>query len=86
MFYHLTSSLTTYGMYFIFYLTLSQAGQATQVLPTKGKSVTSMLPITELNPNNMNCIYSTLHFIESQARYLEIVTPVVTLDLVDEGN
>ena len=28
----------------------------------------------------MNCIYSTLRFIESQARYLEIVTPLVAFD------
>ena len=45
-----------------------------------GKAAISMLPIIDLNPNDMNCIYFTLCFIESQAGYLEIVTPVVTYD------
>ena len=45
-----------------------------------GKAAISMLPIIDLNPNNMNCIYRTLRFIESQARYLENVTTVVTFD------
>ena len=45
-----------------------------------GKAAISVLPITDLNPNDMNCIYFTLCFIESQAGYLEIVTPVVTYD------
>ena len=44
------------------------------------KATISMLPITDLNSNDMNRIYSTLGFIESHARYLEIVTTVVTFD------
>ena len=44
------------------------------------KAAISMLPIIDLNPNNMNCSYSTLRFIKSQVRYLEITTPVVTFD------
>ena len=45
-----------------------------------GKAAISTLPIIDLNPNDINCIYSILRFIESQARYFEIVTPVVTFD------
>ena len=44
------------------------------------KATISMLPITDLNSNDMNRIYSTLGFIESHAWYLEIVTTVVTFD------
>ena len=44
------------------------------------KATISMLPITDLNSNDMNRIYSTLDFIESPAGYLEIVTTVVTFD------
>ena len=45
-----------------------------------GKAAVSMLLIIDLNPNDMNCIFSTLHFTESKARYLEIVTPIVTFN------
>ena len=44
------------------------------------KAAISMLPITDLNSNDTNRIYSTLDFIESHAGYLEIVTTVVTFD------
>ena len=43
-----------------------------------GKAAILMLPTINLNLNNMYCIYSTLCFIESQAWYLQIVTPVAT--------
>ena len=39
-----------------------------------------MLPIIDLQPTNLNCIYSTLLFIRSQADKLSIKTPVVTFD------
>ena len=45
-----------------------------------GKAVVHMLPITDLNPSNMTCIYSTLCFILNQANSLNIKTPVVTFD------
>ena len=45
-----------------------------------GKSTVSMLPIINLNPSDMTCIFSTLNFITQQAKQLEIVTPVVTFD------
>ena len=45
-----------------------------------GKATVSMLPIINLNPNDMTCIFSTLNFITEQAKQLEIVTPVVTFD------
>ena len=45
-----------------------------------GKSTISLLPITDLNPTDMTCIYSTLKFVQSQAKKLNIVTPVITFD------
>ena len=33
-----------------------------------GKSTVSLLPIVDLNPSDMSCIYSTLKFVESQAK------------------
>ena len=45
-----------------------------------GKPTVSMLPIINLTPNDMTCIFSTLNFITEQAKQLEIVTPVVTFD------
>ena len=44
------------------------------------KSTTSLFPIIDLNPTDMTCIYSTLKFVESQAKELNIVTPVITFD------
>ena len=43
-----------------------------------GKSTISLLPIIDLNPTDMTCIYSTLKFVQSQAKELNIVTPVIT--------
>ena len=45
-----------------------------------GKATVSMLPMINLNPNEMTCICSTLNFLTEQAKQLEIVTPVVTFD------
>ena len=45
-----------------------------------GQSAVSLLPITDLNPSDMTCIYSTLKFVESQAEDLGINTPVITFD------
>ena len=45
-----------------------------------GKATISMLPIINLNPNDMTCIFSTLSFIVEQARLLHITTPVITFD------
>ena len=39
-----------------------------------------MLPIIDLDPTDMNCIYSTLLFITNQATSLHVDTPVVTFD------
>ena len=45
-----------------------------------GKSNVTMLPIIDLDPNDMSCIYSTLMFVIGQAKDLNIHTPVVTFD------
>lgn len=45
-----------------------------------GQSAVSLLPIIDLNPSDMTCIYSTLKFVESQAKDLGINTPVITFD------
>lgn len=39
-----------------------------------------MLPIIDLYPGDESCIYSTLLFIEGQARRLNITTPCITFD------
>ena len=45
-----------------------------------GAAMVNMLPIIDLNPTDMTCIYSTLLFISQQAEKLNIDTPVVTFD------
>ena len=45
-----------------------------------GKSTVSLLPIIDLNPSNLSCIYSTLLFIIDQSKFLKVQTPVVTFD------
>ena len=45
-----------------------------------GKSVVNMLPIIDVNPGDMSCIFSTLTFIINQAKELNITTPVLTFD------
>ena len=39
-----------------------------------------LLPILDLNPSDNSCVYTTLVFIEQQAKQLNIVTPCVTFD------
>ena len=36
--------------------------------------------ILDLNPTDMTCIFSTLKFVDHQAKELEIMTPVMTFD------
>ena len=45
-----------------------------------GQSKITYLPIIDLNPTKEKCIYSTLLFIQEQAKVLNIVTPCITLD------
>ena len=45
-----------------------------------GQSSVSLLPIIDLNPNDMSCVYSTLMFVKSQSEILGIDTPVITFD------
>ena len=45
-----------------------------------GKSHVTFLRIIDLNPNDDQCIYSTLKFIEEQSAFLNIDTPVITFD------
>jgi len=45
-----------------------------------GKSNVMFLPIVDLNPSDGNCIYSTLCFIVSQAKLLNVHTPCITFD------
>ena len=45
-----------------------------------GKVMVHMLPIIDLDPNDMSCIYSNLSFIIQQFQELELQTPVVTFD------
>ena len=39
-----------------------------------------MLPILDLNPSNMSCVYSTLNFVCQQAKLLNIETTCITFD------
>ena len=45
-----------------------------------GKSSFSFLPIINLNLSDESCIFSTLLFVQHQARQLNIPTPCVTFD------
>ena len=45
-----------------------------------GKSMVHLLPIIDLDPNDMSCIYSTLSFIIQQSQELELQIPIVTFD------
>ena len=44
------------------------------------KSDVILLPIIDLQPTNLTCIYSTLLFIQIQVDKLNLSTPVVTFD------
>jgi hypothetical protein len=43
-------------------------------------SVVRMLPIIDLSPSDMTCIYTTLLFVKKQAEYLGIPQPSITFD------
>ena len=45
-----------------------------------GKSQVLMMHIINLNPSDENCIYTTLLFIQRQARSMNVATPSVTFD------
>jgi hypothetical protein len=40
-----------------------------------------MLPIIDVNPNDRNCIYSTLRYVETEAKRLNMQTACITFDL-----
>lgn len=44
-----------------------------------GKSSVVFMPMIDLNPSDETCIYSTLHFVNDQAKRYN-VTPVITFD------
>ena len=48
--------------------------------PSPGKPTVIMLPIIDLQPSDPTCIYSTLKFVESEARKLGVTTPCITFD------
>ena len=48
--------------------------------PNQNTSSVIMMPLIDLQSSNPTCIYSTLLFIEDQARKLQIKTPCVTFD------
>ena len=45
-----------------------------------GKSTVHMLPIIDLGPKKVSCIYSNLSFIIQQSQELELQTPISTFD------
>lgn len=49
----------------------------TEFLP---KAEIHMLPVIDMNPNDLSCIYSTLCFLELQAKHLNMETACVTFD------
>ena len=44
------------------------------------RSEVLFLPIIDLNPSDETCIYSTVIYVESQAKQLNILTPCITFD------
>ena len=45
-----------------------------------GKSVVVPLPIIDLDPTDMSCVYSTIMFIIKQTKELGLPTPIITFD------
>lgn len=45
-----------------------------------GKTVTSFLPMIDLNPTSHSCVYTTLKFVCEEARRLNVATPIITFD------
>jgi len=44
-----------------------------------GKSSVMFLPMIDMNPNDVSCIYSTLKYIQSHA-FRHVVMPIITFD------
>ena len=44
-----------------------------------GKSSVTFLPMIDMDPTNMGCIYSTLKFVEAQCKR-QHTTPIITFD------
>ena len=44
-----------------------------------GKSFVTFLPMIDMDPTNMSCIYSTLKFVEAQCKR-QHTTPIITFD------
>ena len=40
----------------------------------------NLLPIIDLDPSSLSCIYSTTNFVRDQAKHLHVETPVLTFD------
>ena len=45
-----------------------------------GKSIINILPIIDLDPTDMSCIYSTIKFVVGEATKLGTETPILTFD------
>lgn len=45
-----------------------------------GKSIVNLLPIIDLDPSDMSCIYSTINFVTDQATRLNIGKPALSFD------
>ena len=43
-------------------------------------SAITMLPIIDLNPGDLSCIYSTLLFVQKQSKQINMITPCITFD------
>ena len=48
--------------------------------PLERKAKITYCPIIDLDPNDMSCIYSTIMFVISKAKTLQVNTPCLTLD------
>ena len=46
----------------------------------QGKSSVIFLPIIDMNPSDVTCVYSTLNFISQHARQHGILRPIITFD------
>lgn len=50
------------------------------IISNPGRSDVSFLPIIDLNPSDETCIYSTLCFVISESKKLNVQTPCITFD------
>ena len=53
--------------------------QAVHQDPHPGKAAITFLPMIDMNPNDMSCVYSTLRFVATECKRHE-VTPILTFD------